>query len=490
MIKESCLKHPFLMGLMIRLILALLLPILLDDGILLQGVKYTDIDYSVYTDAAILVQNGKSPYDRHTYRYTPFLAAILAWGSGCDGLICKHWWNIPLKWFGRILFCVADALCGMIILQMRQGCNSKKKTSMKDECNDKIELNIKSNHHDWTDALWWLYNPLPINICTRGSGESFIVLLPVLLTVMIATTDSKRMSYYFSFRRKSQGDIIIRAGICGIIHGIAIHAKLFPIIYTPSFMAYFSRELGGQYWKKVDTKGNESFFYRVTHFIKLWLRRILRPAPILFLFYSTIIFVVLTIAGVHLYGDKALEEGLLYHFSRLDHRHNYSIYWYGIYLARYQETKSILSSTFVSAASRILFVPQIVLLFQCSIQIAPYDLSFALFLQTFIFVVFNKVITGQYFTWYLCLLPLCANHIQWSSNKMRLAFVLLGVSICSWLGTAFLLEMKGYSVHLIVWLASSFVFGTSLNLLRVILLEYRKDAILNQEQKVIVKKIQ
>ncbi|GAX15380.1 phosphatidylinositol glycan, class M [Fistulifera solaris] len=405
-------EHAVILGLTLRLFLAWFLPWLLDNERFIPGVAYTDIDFYVFTDAAAYIQQGQNPFTRATYRYTPFLAALLAW--------------LPNLHYGRYLFCIADTLCGWLIVQFRK------------------QRRIADKSSSLTDALWWLYNPLAINICTRGSAESLIVLLPVLSTVWIAT----------NYNQSTWAALL--GGIC---HGIAVHAKLYPIIYSLSFMCTFAKveETSNNH----DKRANQSSVRRLSDLLKTWTKRLLQPSPIIFAFSFLATFVGLTMLAVAMYGPIALQEGLLYHFSRVDHRHNYSMHWYWIYLARNDPVLNM------AWAGRLLLLPQLVLLVYTSLGIAPLDLSLALFVQTFLFVAHNKVITAQYFTWYLCLLPLCS--FDFASRRVVKAVALLLTSVVFWLLSAYLLEMQGWAVHRLVWCASVIFFGANVNLLGALL---------------------
>lgn len=237
--------YPFCFGLSIRFFLAWALPLLLDGGVVVPGVAYTDIDYHVFSDAARYIQLGQSPYLRHTYRYTPFLAWILS------------------KVNGRYLFCLADAVCGKLILELRKQPRDNRRTIFFGCC-------------------LWMYNPIAINICTRGSAEPFVVLLPVLLTVAVSSCETLSQ--------------ITKAFIAGVFHGIAVHAKVYPIIYSLSFMAYFGR---------TDPQPIDS----PKKFFIVWFRRLIRLPSLVFLSSSVFTFACLTYLAVIQYGQVALDEG-------------------------------------------------------------------------------------------------------------------------------------------------------------------------------------
>jgi len=201
---------------------------------------------------------------------------------------------------------------------------------------------------------------------------------------------------------------------------------------------------------------------QIPSFLIEWARQLLRPEPMIFAVSFLISFDLLTYLSFVLYGPVALEEGLLYHFSRVDHRHNYSMHWYWIYLARARDNVNM------ALVGRFLLLPQLVLLVVCSLGIAPHNLSLALFVQTFLFVAHNKVITAQYFSWYLCLLPLCSESLA-LTRRVVIGLALLLASVALWLGSAYCLEMQGMSVHRVVWIASIIFFGANVNLLGALL---------------------
>ena len=466
-------RNAFWNGLALRLFLAWFLPWLLDGGRggVLPGVKYTDIDFYVFTDAADYITAGGSPYDRHTYRYTPFLAELLSY--------------MPKKQIGRYLFCIADSICGYIICQYRLSTRSIRRSKKKNISTKMLQEEEGGEEKEGgkddeeekeqcvsqlQDALWWQYNPLAINICTRGSSESLMVLLPVLLTIQIVTTGS-------SNPKTTKGiSWISRSFFAGICHGIAIHSKLYPIIYTLSYMVYFVTHNNNNIINNnnnKNTRKSKSFPWlqpkHLFRLVKLWIVRLLTPIPLLFLVTSLSTFGFLTWLGVQRYGITALDDGLLYHFSRVDHRHNYSMYWYWIYLAMART-----GGTNLKLIGRILLLPQILLLLYSSLGIACHNLGLAMFVQTFLFVTHNKVITAQYFTWYLCLLPLCSDSLDLNHRRVKVGLTYLGLSIIFWLGSAYCLEMQGMAVHRIVWVASVIYFFANVNLMGALLKSYNK----------------
>ena len=72
-------------------------------------------------------------------------------------------------------------------------------------------------------SCMWLYNPLVMNVSTRGSAESVIVAL-VLLTIHLY-----------------QQKVFI---LTGLMYGLAIHMKIYPIIYCLSLYLPLTNETG------------------------------------------------------------------------------------------------------------------------------------------------------------------------------------------------------------------------------------------------------
>ncbi|KAI9743606.1 MAG: GPI mannosyltransferase 1 [Claussenomyces sp. TS43310] len=156
-------------------------------------VKYTDIDYFVFTDAARYSASDLSPYDRETYRYTPLLA----------------WMLVPTTWttmwfsFGKAMFALGDIVAGWLIVHVLRSSGGLS-----------MDRSLKF-------ASIWLLNPMVATISTRGSSEG---LLGVMVVALLWAVLQRRVI------------------LAGFLLGLGVHFKIYPFIYGPSILWWLDEE--------------------------------------------------------------------------------------------------------------------------------------------------------------------------------------------------------------------------------------------------------
>ena len=170
-------------------------------------------------------------------------------------------------------------------------------------------------------------------------------------------------------------------------YGLVVHFRIYPIIYSipiilvldPNFFQSGQRPVIRN-WAAVLGKGSKDGNGWCT--LRDLLKGIFTRERLIFGMVSGVVFLFCTGLFFYLYGWEFLHEALLYHLTRTDPRHNFSIYFYHIYL-HYGHDISVVEKL-ISFLPQ--FTVQLVLIF-CFAQ----DLPFCLFLQTVAFVAFNKV---------------------------------------------------------------------------------------------------
>ncbi|THH30373.1 hypothetical protein EUX98_g3828 [Antrodiella citrinella] len=386
-------------------------------------VKYTDIDYRVFSDAAkFILRPGPGnyaqgplggwlkigdPYTRQTYRYTPLLAVLLT----------PNLWLHPS--FGKYLFAGCDILTGVLMYQIlvsvillpSSSSSSTKSRPKKEPAVIHHQAALSSSIH--------LLNPLVFSISTRGSSESVLSLF-VLLTL------------YCALKRKWT--------YAAVLLGLSTHWKIYPFIYGVACLGVIGGEQGvGRGWKG-------------------YVRRMVNWRTVWFAGVSVGTFVVLGAAMYAVWGYPFLYESYIYHVHRRDHRHNFSPYFYLIYLTYpLQDTpvvtdlpvwQQVLRSPLVS------FVPQMVLSLGAGLLFGRHkkDMTFAWFVQTFTFVIFNKVCTSQYFLWYTLFIPLLIPQLSITPPWIIAYIAVWFGTQALWLAEAYKLEFLGENVFYGLWL--------------------------------------
>ncbi|XP_008236080.1 PREDICTED: GPI mannosyltransferase 1 isoform X1 [Prunus mume] len=366
-------------------------------------VRYTDIDYMVFSDAASLMAAGKSPFARSTYRYSPLLAFLLIPNS----FLHRSW--------GKFLFSAADLLVGLFIRTI-------------------LKLRGVPENLSMLSVIVWLFNPFTFTIGTRGNCEPIVCAL--VLWVFICLMNGRVLQAAFWY-------------------GLVVHFRIYPIIYALPILVILDPHVfrsgqkpSLQFWDPRQESPQNRSVTRLAQLLCPWflLKSALTRERIVFSFISAAVFFLFTGLFYHLYGWEFLYEALLYHLTRTDPRHNFSIYFYHIYL-QYNRKLSILEKL-------VSFLPQLIVQVVLVLSFAQ-DLPFCCLVQTVAFVAFNKVMTAQYFVWFFCLLPLV---LAWSKMKLKwkgLSCMTLWVAgQLHWLMWGYLLEFKGRNVFLQLWMAS------------------------------------
>ncbi|CAK7218342.1 GPI mannosyltransferase 1 [Sporothrix bragantina] len=400
-------------------------------------VKYTDIDYLVFTDAARFVAQGGdgvsgsgnnargSPYDRETYRYTPLLAWLLLPTASDDGGVLGQ----VLFASGKVLFAVADLVAGFLLERvLRERLAGKR-------------ADVATSARMYASV--WLLNPMVAAISTRGSAEG---LLGALVAALLWAVQVARQPL-----------------LAGLLLGAGVHLKIYPFIYAPAIVWWMdaentrtssqSKSSSAKVQKKttVTAKSNPILAF-------------LSPARLQLAVASLATFVGLNVVMYSLYGFPFLQHTYLHHVTRIDHRHNFSPYNTQLYLSSAAAatagngSSSSSSSSLLPAIESLAFAPQLLLAtVLLPFVLAKKDLPTTMLAQTFAFVAFNKVCTSQYFLWYMVLLPVYlpeSSFIQ-SPQKGVLALVLWVAGQAAWLQQGFLLEFLGQSTFVPgLWLAS------------------------------------
>jgi phosphatidylinositol glycan class M len=402
------------------------------------AVRYTDVDYKVYSDAALFVSQGASPYDRTTYRYTP----ILAWMMLPNVLLFPA--------CGKLFFLAADVTVGVLVGRVLE------------------RLGLDDAEREWW-VCTWLFNPLAINMCTRGSADSVVGVL-VLGTLWLVISQ--------------------RTVAAAAVYGLAVHFRIYPAIYALALFIFLGRQRAP----------NSGFILGIFSRRQAALRR-----QLIFAVVSAATFFGTSAAMHRMYGRPFLEEAFLHHLRRADTRHNFSVYFYDLYLRQAatdggdvgggeSSTRSIVRFlSFAPQASAIVAIslglmarssaagrkntrspsrgssaprgsPRALARARCVKEDLGVSLCHCCLCLTIAFVAFNKVCTAQYFLWYALLLPVSLPFSALSLKNVDGAAVaaIWLLAEWNWLFWAYQLEFQGRSTFLQVWMAGLVFFAAQL----------------------------
>lgn len=156
-----------------------------------------------------------SPYTRATYRYTPLLAVLLS---------PIHVLPAPLGPIsGKVVFSYVSSFTIPNLLARLAAAEGQATMTTTTTTTTTTATTAWLIHGIWT------LNPMILNINTRGSSEALLVVL--VLGSLVALREGRWRT-------------------CAVLWGMAIHWKLYPVIYASSILVVLQRQDGGVFWTR------------------------------------------------------------------------------------------------------------------------------------------------------------------------------------------------------------------------------------------------
>ena len=342
---------------------------------------------------------------------TALTRSVRCLGCGCILVATvSAWLLLPVvwfPWFGKLLFSVCDCVLAALLSALLDCRRVPPSVSL--SC-----------------VLVLLFNPLSLAVSTRGNGD--VLHVCVLYAMLLCLMQH-------------------RAGWAAVCLGLAVHLRLYPLLYLPSLLlsldSHYCRG-GAQCQCGLDVSWLGVPLGLLTAATSI----VCRPLPSLlpcaavirhramFAAVSALTFSVLFALCYAMYGQQFVSESVLHHIGRADTRHNFSLLFYPLYVTTQQQ------QSMAAVASLASFLPQLLLSALCSWCLSS-DVSFCLLVQTALFVTFNKVVTAQYFLWYVSLLPLVLPFTRLSSAALFALSLVWLLAELHWLSWAYQVELLG-----------------------------------------------
>jgi phosphatidylinositol glycan class M len=266
-------------------------------------------------------------------------------------------------------------------------------------------------------AALFLLSPLAAITSSRGSADS---LTAVLVLAALAAVDA------------------YKPALAGVALGLAVYARIYPVIYVVPVVISLAAAARGRGGGGGGACGAAS---RIGRFA------VAGAATALLAFG----------AGFAVYGWDTIAEAYLFHVTRTDARHNFSPFWLATYLGG--GLRGSAAAPWALGAATVIGALS-----------AARSLPLAALLSTLAFVSLNRVVTAQYFNWWLVLLPLAVPRSRLSAGGALSVAALWLCAELNWLRAAYALEIEGSPAHEDVGASALLFFSANVAVCAVVVL--------------------